>query len=157
MPDCGLFSFGPSSFGNSVGYLWEVAFMMNAEQKERIARLRDNGAGYTEIANALGLPVNTVKTFCRRNGLTGDRRDMQPKKKSKGSRTIDLLYRKTRGNTTVPEGDKSLENTCVSGVPAVCTITLSFADSPDETAVADVMNMLMTADYSSGVNNANDS
>ena len=67
--------------------------MMNAEQKERIAKLRDNGAGYTEIANATGLPVNTIKTFCRRNGLTGDRRDVQTKKKSKESRTIDLLSR----------------------------------------------------------------
>ena len=131
--------------------------MMNAEQKEWIAKLRDNGAGYTEIANALGLPVNTVKTFCRRNGLTGDRRDMYPKKKSNSSRTIDLLYRKNRGNTTVPEGDESLENTGISGIPTVCTVTVSFADSPDETAVADVMKMLMTADYSSGVNKANDS
>ena len=131
--------------------------MMNAEQKERIARLRDNGAGYTEIANAMGLPVNTVKTFCRRNGLTGDRRDLQTQKKSNCSRTIDLLYKKSRGNTTVPEGGESLENTGISSVPAVCTVTVSFADSPDETAAADVMNMLMTADYSSGVNKANDS
>ena len=109
---------------------------MTPEEKSSLSAMRKAGRSYTEIAAELGISKNTIKTFCRRNGLTGDRRDMQPKKKSKGSRTIDLLYRKTRGNTTVPEGDESLENTCVSGVPAVCTITLSFADSPDETAVA---------------------
>ena len=130
---------------------------MDAATKSKIAYMRQAGQGYAAIARVLDVPVNTVKTFCRRNGLTGDRRDMYPKKKSNSSRTIDLLYRKNRGNTTVPEGDESLENTGISGIPTVCTVTVSFADSPDETAVADVMKMLMTADYSSGVNKANDS
>lgn len=130
--------------------------MMSNEQKEQITKLRDNGAGYTEIANAIGLPVNTVKSFCRRNGLTGDRRDMYPKKKSGSSRTVDLLYSENRGNTTVSEAPESLRNTGVSGCPAVCAVTLSFSDSPDETAIADVMNMLMTADYSGEVSRSND-
>ena len=130
--------------------------MMNSEQKDQITKLRNNGAGYTEIANAMGLPVNTVKSFCRRNGLTGDRRDMYPKKKSRSSRTVDLLYSENRGNTTVPEAPESLGNTGVSGCPAVCAVTVSFAYSPDETAVADVMSMLMTADYSGEVSKSND-
>ena len=56
----------------------------------------------------------------------------------------------------MPEAPESLVNTGVPGCPAVCTITVSYADSPDETAVADVMSMLMTADYSGEVSKSND-
>lgn len=45
-------------------------FMIN-EQKEKIRQLRMKGVGYTGIANELGLSKETVKSFCRRNGLAG--------------------------------------------------------------------------------------
>ena len=51
---------------------------MTTEEKQEISRLRKAGAGYTRIANELGINVNTVKTFCRRNGLTGDMPEQLP-------------------------------------------------------------------------------
>lgn len=43
---------------------------MNDEQKQKIISLRRNGAGYGGIATELGISINTVKSFCRRNSLT---------------------------------------------------------------------------------------
>lgn len=45
--------------------------MMTDVQKEKIRYWRMEGLGYGEIATRLGLPENTVKSFCRRNSLTG--------------------------------------------------------------------------------------
>ncbi len=67
--------------------------MMTDAQKKMIAKMRGLGAGYTEVAKQLDLPVGTIKTYCRRNGLTGDRRDTQLKKKSKNTRENDLIDR----------------------------------------------------------------
>lgn len=46
---------------------------MTGEQKKQITRFREEGYGYGRIASILGLPGNTVKSFCRRNGLIGRR------------------------------------------------------------------------------------
>ena len=43
---------------------------MLREQKENILQMRADGQGYAKIAEAVVLPVNTVKSYCRRNGLT---------------------------------------------------------------------------------------
>lgn len=43
---------------------------MLREQKESILQMRADGQGYAKIAEALVLPVNTVKSYCRRSGLT---------------------------------------------------------------------------------------
>ena len=40
--------------------------------KERIALLRAEGKSYTKIADTLGLSINTVKSYCRRNNLGGN-------------------------------------------------------------------------------------
>lgn len=50
---------------------------MTNEQREEIKKLRADGYGYNRVAKALGISVNTVKSFCRRNNLTGRR--MKPK------------------------------------------------------------------------------
>ena len=42
---------------------------MTPDEKSRLTAMRIAGSSYTEIADALGLSKNTVKTFCRRNGL----------------------------------------------------------------------------------------
>ena len=42
---------------------------MTPDEKSRLTDLRKAGRSYTEIADALGISKNTVKTFCRRNGL----------------------------------------------------------------------------------------
>ena len=44
---------------------------MTKEQKKQTTRLRNEGFSYNRVADLLGLPLPTVKTFCRRNGLTG--------------------------------------------------------------------------------------
>ena len=38
-------------------------------QKEKIATLRTQGYGYKKIGQLMGLSVNTVKTYCKRNDL----------------------------------------------------------------------------------------
>lgn len=52
---------------------------MNDRQKDQITRMRANGAGYRTIAGKLGISANTVKSYCRRNGLGGV---AQPKRKA---------------------------------------------------------------------------
>ena len=49
---------------------------MTTEQKNQIAQLRKAGKSLTQIADETGIPRNTVKTFCRRIGLTGDTESM---------------------------------------------------------------------------------
>ena len=45
---------------------------MTEEQKEQIKDLRGKGVGYKKIAQYIGISVNTVKSFCRNNELTGN-------------------------------------------------------------------------------------
>ena len=61
---------------------------MNDLQRKAIEKLRNKGAGYKAIAQKLGLSVNTVKSHCRRNGLTGNR---------SGTDTIEVLFCKKCG------------------------------------------------------------
>ena len=42
--------------------------MTNGE-KTLVAQQRRQGLGYTEIARKLGMSVNTVKSYCQRNGI----------------------------------------------------------------------------------------
>ncbi len=45
---------------------------MTDNQKAQIIKLRAAGNGYGKIAQTLGISVNTVKSFCRRNDINGD-------------------------------------------------------------------------------------
>ena len=40
---------------------------MDALEKERVASLRKEGHSYTRIAQILGVPLGSVKSFCSRN------------------------------------------------------------------------------------------
>lgn len=42
---------------------------MTNEQREIIASMRQKHLSYTTISKELGLSINTVKSFCRRNGM----------------------------------------------------------------------------------------
>lgn len=42
---------------------------MTDRQEERIRKMKAGGYGYVKIAQELGLPENTVKSFCRRKGI----------------------------------------------------------------------------------------
>ncbi len=41
-------------------------------QKEQIKAMRSQGIGYVKIGLALGISNNTVRSFCRRNGMDGN-------------------------------------------------------------------------------------
>lgn len=51
----------------------EVSMYMKESDKKKIEELWLQGYGSTKIAEKLGINVNTVKSFCRRHGLSGDR------------------------------------------------------------------------------------
>lgn len=45
---------------------------MTADEKEKIKELRLNGKGYKSISGITGLSRDSVRSFCKRNGLEGD-------------------------------------------------------------------------------------
>lgn len=45
---------------------------MTDVQKQQITALRLQGVGYMKIGKELGISNDTVRSFCRRNGLVGD-------------------------------------------------------------------------------------
>ena len=49
---------------------------MTPDEKSRLIAMRKAGRSYTEIADELGISKNTIKTFCRRNGLAPEAEDM---------------------------------------------------------------------------------
>lgn len=53
---------------------------MTWDEKEKIAYLRGEGYGYKAIAGKLSLPLNTVKSYCRRNHLAGIAEKKEPAK-----------------------------------------------------------------------------
>ena len=42
---------------------------MTNEQKQAIASMRDAGVPFPSIAEQLGLSINTIKSFCKRNNI----------------------------------------------------------------------------------------
>ena len=48
---------------------------MTDGQKEQVMLLRKEGCGYAVIAKRLDISRDTVKSFCRRNGLAGEMAD----------------------------------------------------------------------------------
>lgn len=46
---------------------------MNELQKEKVKELRKLGFGYKRVASELGISVKTIKSFCRKEGLSGTR------------------------------------------------------------------------------------
>ncbi|WP_243128893.1 RNA polymerase subunit sigma-24 [Clostridium novyi] len=44
---------------------------MTDEQKEKIKQLRQQGIGYKQIANEIGLSRDSVRGYCRKHGLDG--------------------------------------------------------------------------------------
>lgn len=44
--------------------------VMTDLQKKQILTMRQQNATYASISDALGIPIGTIKTFCRRNGMT---------------------------------------------------------------------------------------
>jgi len=49
--------------------LRQEALFMNVQQRQAIHRLRGEGLSYAKISALTGISENTIKSFCRRNGL----------------------------------------------------------------------------------------
>ena len=49
--------------------MYRVMLAMNKYEKNQVRALRGSGETCANIAGRLGLSVNTVKSFCRRNGI----------------------------------------------------------------------------------------
>lgn len=50
---------------------------MTEKQRHEITRLRREGLGYTAVAKQLGISKDTIKSFCRRNVLSGELEPVQ--------------------------------------------------------------------------------
>jgi len=58
-------------------------------QKKQIVAMRQQNATYATISDALGIPQSTIKTYCRKIGLMGDRTPSKPACKNCGSELIN--------------------------------------------------------------------
>ena len=58
---------------------------MNATQKAKIIAMRKKKAPYASIAEAVGLSVGTVKSFCHRNNINADTTPVAGKCKNCGA------------------------------------------------------------------------
>ena len=54
---------------------------MTTDEKNRVLQMRKDGVSCAQISHELGINVNTVKTFCRRNGMTGKQAEAAPEEK----------------------------------------------------------------------------
>ena len=71
---------------------------MTQEQKKQITEMRKQNLGYAYIAKELDISLNTVKAFCRRNDLAGNRSttDTQPENISETPPDVDLISDENR-------------------------------------------------------------
>lgn len=66
----------PHVFGSPVDSLREV-FDMTQKQTAAITQLHEQGLSMAKIAEAVGIPLNTVKSWCRRHPLVTDKACLQ--------------------------------------------------------------------------------
>jgi len=87
---------------------------LTANQMKQIEVLREKGSGYKRIADMLGVSLSTVKSYCRRHGLT------------KGT-IIAEAPRKDQE----PHSESIQRTSKVQKAEPVCDVTLSFMDESD--------------------------
>lgn len=61
---------------------------MTDSQKKQIASMRNKKATYTEISEAMGIPVGTIKNYCYRYGMTAKTQASKPSCKNCGTELI---------------------------------------------------------------------
>ena len=54
-------------------------FGMTQEERVRVHELRQSGMSYANIAKDTGLSLNTIKSFCLRNGMTSSKKEEGPR------------------------------------------------------------------------------
>ncbi len=80
---------------------------MNELQRKQIHQLRAEGKSYSSIASILKLSENTIKTFCRRNGLGGV-------KATKALKQGEVHYCKNCGEVVIQPVGKKEKKFCSS-------------------------------------------
>ena len=122
---------------------------MTDYQKKRITLMRKQNVGYAMIAKELKLSLGSVKQFCRRNDLQSDdlETDTQHENYAEPPLENDLISVESRGNSTTAKRPGALKKPGFPDGQPVCDVTVSYADEPDEVAVADVLTMLTNAHY----------
>ena len=82
---------------------------MTEQQKAAIAKLRAVGNGYSKISSMLGLSINTIKSYCRRNNIaTGNLSTVCISAESKE----ETVYCKQCGNVVSQEAKKKKRKFC---------------------------------------------
>lgn len=81
---------------------------MNELQKEQIKKLRKQGLGYIKVAKALNLSENTVKSYCRRNNLSGEIA-------KKSNDIVEFSFCKCCGKELVKQKGKKERSFCDDG------------------------------------------
>ena len=119
---------------------------MTSHEKQRIAVMRSEGMSYNAIATELGIPVNSVKTFCRRNSLGGVR---AIENLSSDEEQTGLIDAENRGNSTTAVGLESPESARIP-LSQQAKVKLIFSEISDDDAITDVLRMLMRTHYRQG-------
>lgn len=95
----GIFFIKTTKFCFCRGSTIEVIFMTE-EQKSFIEEHRRLGEGYKVIGKLMGISENTIKTYCRRNGLGGNLAQSKPDDNHRckycGARIKQIPGRKTK-------------------------------------------------------------
>ncbi len=115
---------------------------MTDQEKRAISAMRKKGKGYSDIAKQLDIPLNTVKTFCRRNNLTGVKRI---RSLSKSDHTNNLIDTNARGNRSDGDG---ISRSASSRKESPCRVTVSFAEESKGNILAEVLGLLMQESFS---------
>ncbi len=84
---------------------------MTDKQKNRIREMKADGHGYITIARELGISENTVKSFCRRNGLNRAAADTAVLLEE-GDKSICLCCGKEVRQVPVRKAKKFCSNKC---------------------------------------------
>ena len=99
--------------------------MMSPAQKQMIEVLRRKGMGYGAVAKQMNLPLNTIKTFCRRHNLASNMQETTP---------VCAPTPHKKRSAPKPKQQK----------PTIfCEVTISFNEDASAAAVADVLQTLM--------------
>ena len=99
--------------------------MMSPAQKQMIEELRRKGMGYGAVAKQMNLPLNTIKTFCRRHNLASNMQESTP-----------VCVLKPHKKRSAPKPKKQMPM-------VLCEVTVSYNEDASAAAVADVMQTLM--------------
>ena len=111
---------------------------MTNQQKEQIRTMRLQGVGYIKIGKALDISDNTVRSFCRRNGL-GDKSKNAVACKQCGKLIKNIANRKSSApipveihggmNTGIASTEKQIMNIPVPAADVISQLTETITEN----------------------------